>query len=153
MGVNQSALVRELCIPSDRAEGLWVQDQIVEQLESRQFSNHDVFGVRLALEEALSNAIRHGNKMDTDKTVRIRYSIDATRVIITIEDEGAGFDLANVPDPTLPENLEQPSGRGILLMRSFMTSVTYNDTGNQVTLEKRRTVHAPEKTSSVALDD
>lgn len=130
----------KVSIPSDTAEGQAVQERIVVLLEKLGYPARDVFGVRLALEEALVNAIKHGNKHDPCKQVHIRCRADRDVVCITIEDEGPGFVPGEVPDPTLEENLEKPSGRGIMLMRAFMSSIEYNDTGNQVTLEKRRDV-------------
>ena len=107
-------------------------------LETRSYPDRDLFGVRLALEEAIVNAIKHGNGMDPSKEVRIDCSFDDDRVTIVIEDEGPGFDVTSVPDPTSEENLDKPGGRGIMLMRSFMSRVEYNDSGNRLLLEKIR---------------
>ncbi|MCA9116370.1 MAG: ATP-binding protein [Planctomycetaceae bacterium] len=126
----------EVTIPSDTAEGQAVQERIVRMLEERNFPDRDVFGVRLALEEALVNAIKHGNGMDPDKSVRIGCLIRSNYVRIEIEDEGEGFVPDDVPDPTDDENLEKPCGRGIMLMRAFLSTVEYNDTGNRVVLTK-----------------
>ena len=90
----------EVTIPSDTAEGQAVQERIVRMLEERNFPDRDVFGVRLALEEALVNAIKHGNGMDPDKSVRIGCLIRSNYVRIEIEDEGEGFVPDDVPDPT-----------------------------------------------------
>ena len=97
-----------------------------------------VFGVRLALEEALVNAIKHGNGMDPEKSVRVDCRIARENIRIEIEDEGSGFSPENVPDPTNYENLEKPGGRGIMLMRAYLDFVEYNDTGNRVVLVKQR---------------
>jgi serine/threonine-protein kinase RsbW len=123
-------------IPSDTARGRDVQEQIVSGMEQRGFSPRDVFGVRLALEEALVNAIKHGNRMDPDKSVQIDWTLSESGVRVVIEDEGEGFDVSDVPDPTDDENLDKPGGRGIMLMRSFMSVVEYNESGNRLTLEK-----------------
>ncbi len=125
-------------IPSDTARGREVQEQIVSGMEQRGFPPRDVFGVRLALEEALVNAIKHGNRMDPDKSVQIDWTLSEAGVRIVIEDEGEGFQVADVPDPTDDENLDKPGGRGIMLMRSFMSIVEYNESGNRLILEKRR---------------
>ncbi|MBM80940.1 MAG: anti-sigma regulatory factor [Planctomycetaceae bacterium] len=127
----------QVTIPSDTAEGRAVQERIIGLLEAREYSMRDVFGVRLALEEALVNAIKHGNQMADDKVVKIECSVSTKHVRVVIEDEGEGFDISAVPDPTEDENLEKPGGRGIMLMRSFMTHVEYNDRGNILILEKR----------------
>jgi serine/threonine-protein kinase RsbW len=125
-------------IPSDTAKGREVQERIVGTMEQRGFSPRDVFGVRLALEEALVNAIKHGNKMDLEKTVHVDWWVSDNHVRIEIEDEGKGFDVGDVPDPTDEENLDKPGGRGIMLMRSFMSLIEYNETGNRLTMEKRQ---------------
>ncbi len=129
----------EVVIPSDTEAGQAVQERIVSRLESLEYSMRDVFGVRLALEEALVNAIKHGNGLDPDKTVRVNCLIEDDLLRVEIEDQGPGFNMSDVPDPTAEENLERPCGRGIMLIRSFMTSVEYNAKGNRVVLEKRRT--------------
>jgi serine/threonine-protein kinase RsbW len=94
--------------------------------------------MRLALEEALVNAVKHGNKGDATKRVRVRYQVTAAGVLVEVEDDGTGFDPLKVPDPCAPENLERLSGRGLLLMRSYMTWVRFNPCGNCVTLYERR---------------
>jgi len=133
----------EVTIPSETLAGQSVQERIVRHLEALADAEHDVFGVRLALEEALVNAIKHGNQMDPSKQVRIRCRICSQRVRIEIEDQGEGFDPNDVPDPTADENLERPCGRGIMLMRAFMNSIEYNAAGNRVVLEKIRTNTEP----------
>ena len=128
----------EVVIPSDTSAGQTVQDRIIQFLEDLQYDERDVFGVRLAIEEALVNAIKHGNQMDPNKSVRIACRIGRSRIRIEIEDQGEGFQPGDVPDPTADENLERPCGRGIMLMRAFMTSIEYNASGNRVVLEKQR---------------
>ena len=129
----------EVVIPSDTAAGQAVQERIIAKLEELRFHDRDVFGVRLALEEALVNAIKHGNRMDPYKTVRVSCRIWDDRVWVEVEDQGPGFHVEDVPDPTADENLERPCGRGIMLMKAFMTRVEYNTTGNRVVLEKHKT--------------
>lgn len=128
----------DIQIPSETAAGQDVQERIIAILESLNYSDRDVFGVRLALEEALVNAIKHGNRMDPRKIVRVSVRIDPDRARIEIEDQGEGFALSDVPDPTADENLERPCGRGIMLMRAFMNLIEYNAVGNRVVLEKHR---------------
>lgn len=124
--------------PSDTARGREVQERIVSELENRGFAPRDVFGVRLALEEALVNAIKHGNKMDPEKVVKVHWQVSSEHVRVVIEDQGEGFTVGDVPDPTEDENLDKPGGRGIMLMRSFMSLIEYNERGNQLTMEKRK---------------
>jgi serine/threonine-protein kinase RsbW len=128
----------QITIKNDTVAGQQVQERIVKILEDMGYPPRDVFSVRLALEEALVNAIKHGNGMDPEKSVQIDCRINQERVRIEIEDEGEGFEPESVPDPTAPENLERPCGRGLMLMRSFMSLIEFNETGNRVTLEKQR---------------
>jgi serine/threonine-protein kinase RsbW len=128
----------EIFIPSDTTAGQSVQDRIVRFLEDLQYNDRDVFGIRLAMEEALVNAIKHGNRMDPNKSVRIACRVSHRKIRIEIEDQGTGFQPESVPDPTADENLERPCGRGIMLMRAFMTLIEYNEAGNRVVLEKDR---------------
>lgn len=109
-------------------------NDIVRILESAGYSDKEVFAIRLALEEALVNAIKHGHKGDPSKEVQLRYHLAAECILAEIEDQGPGFKPEDVPDPFAPENLERPSGRGLLLMRSYMTWVRFNAAGNCVTM-------------------
>lgn len=113
-------------------------DGILDELEELGYTEKERFGIRLALEEALVNAFKHGHRGDTSKTVRIRYQASMAQFVVEIEDQGPGFIPARVPDPLRPENLERPCGRGVFLMEHYMTWVRYNDRGNRVTLCKMR---------------
>jgi serine/threonine-protein kinase RsbW len=126
----------DVILPSDPTEARRFQDEIEQQLQSRHASEKDVFSVRLALEEALINAIKHGNQMDRSKKVHVAYRFLSDRFEIHITDEGPGFDPSDVPDPTAVENLERPCGRGLMLMRHYMTEVHYSPPGNSVTMCK-----------------
>jgi serine/threonine-protein kinase RsbW len=140
----------DLSIPSETAQGQAVQERIVGILEQMGYSQKDVFGVKLALEEALVNAIKHGNGMDPNKSVQVSCRVSQEEARITITDEGPGFDPEEVPDPTDDENLEKPGGRGIMLMRAFMSEVEFAQNGNQVLLVKIREHEAEESSSKVA---
>ena len=129
---------REVVIPSDPAEARRVQDDIEQALKACDFEERDIFSIKLALEEALVNAIKHGNQMDRSKKVTIRYEVSTERFSIKIADEGKGFDPEDVPDPMAPENLERPCGRGLLLMRHYMNEVVFHGRGNAVTMCKLR---------------
>jgi serine/threonine-protein kinase RsbW len=128
----------ELTIPSDPAQARKVQEEIERLLKTHHYPEKDVFSIKLAVEEALVNAIKHGNQMDHDKKVRIAYRVEIDRFDIHIADEGPGFDPGDVPDPTCAENLERPCGRGLMLMRHYMNQVHYNETGNAVSMTKLR---------------
>lgn len=126
----------DVTIPSDTAEARRVQEEIEQQLAARRASDQEIFSIRLALEEALVNAIKHGNQMDRARKVQIAYRLLTDRLEIRITDEGAGFDPSDVPDPTAVENLERPCGRGLMLMRHYMNEVVYNDRGNSVFMSR-----------------
>jgi serine/threonine-protein kinase RsbW len=126
----------DVVIPSDPAEARRVQDEIERLLQAHQFTEKDIFGIRLALEEALVNAIKHGNQMDRAKKVSIAYQVQPERFDIHITDEGSGFDPGDVPDPTAVENIERPCGRGLMLMRHYMSEVNFNPQGNSVRMSK-----------------
>ena len=134
----------EVVIPNNTTAGQSVQERIIQLLEELRYEERDVFGIRLALEEALVNAIKHGNQMDPNKTVRITCRAAIDKVRIEIEDQGEGFQPGDVPDPTADENPERPCGRGIMLMRAFMSSIAFNASGNCVILEKQRSEPEPE---------
>ncbi|RMH23692.1 MAG: ATP-binding protein [Planctomycetota bacterium] len=92
------------------------------------------FALRLALEEAVRNAFEHGCRDCPGRAVVVGWDVSPARVVIRVEDPGPGFDPAGVPDPTADENLERPCGRGLLLMRAYMSSVEFNERGNAVTM-------------------
>jgi serine/threonine-protein kinase RsbW len=121
---------QELQFPSDTSEAQRVQNLLQDQLKSQEFSEKVIYGIRLAVEEALVNAIKHGNQMDRAKRVQVRYTINPQHFLVEIEDEGPGFQPDDVPDPTAPENLERPCGRGLLLMRAYMTECEFIGKGN-----------------------
>jgi serine/threonine-protein kinase RsbW len=126
----------EVTIASDYAEARGIQSLIAEALRASAYTEHDIFAIMLALEEALVNAIKHGNQLDLDKHVFVSYTVTADRFDIRITDEGPGFNPEEVPDPTAIENIERPCGRGLLLMRGFMTEVQYHGKGNTVSMSK-----------------
>ena len=127
----------EVHIPSTMEAGQALQERILTVVESLEiYAGKDSFGIRLALDEAIVNAIKHGNAFHPEKTVRVSCLISDELFRVEVEDQGPGFKLEDVPDPTDDENLELPCGRGIMLMRSFMSKIEYNETGNQVLLEK-----------------
>jgi serine/threonine-protein kinase RsbW len=117
-----------------------VLDTVTATMVGLCYPTQDVFGVRLALEEALVNAIKHGHQGDATKPVRVRYHIAEDHVLAEVEDRGNGFDPHGVPDPLAPENLDRPCGRGLLLMRHYLTWLRYNERGNCVTLCKYRSL-------------
>lgn len=127
-----------LTIPSDLSEARRVQEQIENALQSNQYGDSDIFAIKLAVEEALVNAIKHGNQMDPEKEVRISYSVSPEIFEIKISDDGPGFKPDDIPDPTTDDNIERPCGRGLFIIRNFMTVVEYQHPGNIVFMSKLR---------------
>ena len=125
-------------IPSECNAGRDVIDLFLKRLEDLNWTRRDLFSIRLAMEEAVVNAVEHGNQLDADKRVRILCRISDDAAFIQVTDEGPGFDPDAVPDPTDEDHLECPGGRGVMLMRKFMTKVDFNELGNQVTLLKEK---------------
>lgn len=124
-------------IPSDFQAARLAQQRLLGEIAALGYDEAATFAIKLALEEAVNNAIRHGNHQDASKKVTLIYDVTETCVEITIADEGEGFNPADVPDPRADENLEKPSGRGLMLMRAYMDEVTYNARGNQIHMIKR----------------
>jgi serine/threonine-protein kinase RsbW len=130
-------------IPSSTSEGLVVGDQLISLMERFEYSMRDVFAMRLSLEEGLTNAIRHGNKLDPNKRVKVECDIDSDRIRVMIADQGEGFDPDIVPDPTLDEFIERPSGRGLMLMKAYLDYVQYSDGGRCLTMVRSRNSPLP----------
>ena len=123
-----------------------VQEQILVDVEKAGFDGQDFFAIKLALEEALVNAIKHGNRSDPHKHVKVDAKVSSREVEICIEDEGPGFRRKDVPDPCAMENLEKCSGRGILLIEAYMNSVRWDRGGRRVRMVKKnegKSVSAP----------
>lgn len=123
---------RSMAIESTSSAIVEVCEQILPKLEANNFSQADIFAVHLALGEAFINAIKHGNKMNPDKEVKIEYSVSSDKIEISMTDQGDGFDPETVPDPRRGENLYKSEGRGLLLMQSYMDVVEFNERGNGV---------------------
>ena len=125
-------------IASDTKAARHVLDEVLAQLEAQHWEQRDIFGIHLATEEALVNAICHGNRSDVRKNVHVVCRLDSDRIRIEISDEGVGFNPKGLPDPTTSDQLHVPCGRGVMLMRAFMSRVEFNAQGNTVIMEKDR---------------
>ncbi len=128
----------ELVIPSDLNEARHLQETIETHLQRCHFEDKEIFGIRLALEEAIVNAIKHGNQMNKDKKIHVRFRVQADRFDVGVADEGPGYDPGDVPDPLADENIERPCGRGLFLMQHYMTEVVIHPPGNCLTMTKVR---------------
>jgi serine/threonine-protein kinase RsbW len=127
----------KLTIPSQSSAVRSVQDRILLEMERGGFDHHSLFAVKLGVEEGLMNAIKHGNDSDPTKHVHVEYLVTSKQAEISIEDEGPGFKRKEVPDPTLEENIEKCSGRGILLIEAYMDSVRWSRGGRRVRMVKK----------------
>lgn len=136
-GVDPAEL-EEVSVATDLRAAKDAEVRILADLAAHRYSEESIFAIKLALEEAITNAIKHGNKNDRSKRLVVKFVVDSRRVVIAVRDEGAGFAPESVPDPTATENLERPNGRGIMLMSAYMTRVLYNGEGNEVWMLKER---------------
>lgn len=126
--------MKEIIVPNDLAAAKQPERAILEEAQACGYCENAAFAIKLALEEAMTNAFRHGNKRDPNKHITIRYQVAEDRIEIEVVDEGEGFEPDKVPDPTQPEYIDRPHGRGIMLMRAYLDLVEYSKTGNAVRL-------------------
>lgn len=130
--VSRTPINFSIVVKSSPSAVVEVCDQVLSKLEANGFGKDDIFAVHLALEEAFLNAVKHGNKMDPNKEVKIDYSVDLEKIEISLTDEGEGFEPSSVADPRFGEDLYKPGGRGLLLMNSYMDVVKFNEQGNSL---------------------
>jgi CheY-like chemotaxis protein/anti-sigma regulatory factor (Ser/Thr protein kinase) len=127
----------EFELPSDLSLMNGVLHYLHERVTQLGLINPERSNLFIALDEAFVNAVKHGNKYDTNKLVRITADLSAREARFTIEDEGEGFEVNKIPDPCDPANLFKTSGRGVLLIYNIMDEVKYNERGNRLTMVKR----------------
>ena len=121
-------------IPS-LSDNIRMIESFIDNAKEKFHLNDDIYGnIMIAVTEAVNNAIRHGNKGDSSKNVSLGLTLEEGMIKFRIEDEGKGFDFHNLPDPTAPENLEKPGGRGIFLMKNLADEVDFKDDGRVVEL-------------------
>ncbi|MEP6787846.1 MAG: ATP-binding protein [Acidobacteriota bacterium] len=132
---------REIELPSQIEsvdEAAMIADEFAK---THGFADEVIFAIDLAIRESVANAVKHGNKFDEEKKVKVTFSDLAEGFEITVRDYGTGFAIEDIPDPTNPENLLKTNGRGILFMRSFMDEVEWEnpaDGGLMVKMLKKR---------------
>ena len=120
---------------ASQPENIAIIERLIDEIRDNNAFDDECYGdVLIAMTEAVNNAIVHGNKLQDDKTVVVEYELQAGNLYFKITDQGAGFDFENVPDPTSPENIEKPNGRGVFLMRRLADECTFDDDGRIVEL-------------------
>ncbi len=126
---------QKLRIPS-RAENIILVERMIEDVCDLYNISEDYYGnILIAITEAVNNAIHHGNKSNPDKKVNVSYTSTPEKLLFTIQDEGPGFDYENLPDPTDPQNIEKPHGRGVFLMRNLSDEIEFSDGGSTVVMK------------------
>jgi serine/threonine-protein kinase RsbW len=114
-----------------------VLEYLMKRVEKLGVCKPEQSNLFVALDEAFVNAVKHGNKFDAGKLVRVAMEVSRDEARFTIEDQGEGFDVNNIPDPLDPENLFKTSGRGVLFIYNIMDEVEYNERGNRLTMVKK----------------
>lgn len=109
-----------------------LETKILNEIGGRDFDENSLFAIRLALDEALINAYRHGNREGDDRRIKVRLEFPGEQVAIEVEDEGDGFDWRVLPDPRSGEQIDRTHGRGIFLIRQFMETTEFNEKGNRI---------------------
>ncbi len=129
---------REIRVKSTLKDAKTPEKQILNDIKCCQYCKESMFAIKLALEEAMTNAVKHGNQNDDSKSITVRYHVSDERVVIIVRDDGPGFQPEDIPDPTHPERISLPNGRGIMLMKAYMDEVRYRAKGREVYLMKRK---------------
>ena len=126
---------RVISFPS-KTENISVAERMVDDVCEAYSIKEDFYGnILISLTEAVNNAMVHGNRLDPEKEVKVTCIVERPFLRFQIEDEGPGFDYDNLPDPTAPENIEKPNGRGVFLMRNLADNCEFLDDGRIVQIE------------------
>jgi serine/threonine-protein kinase RsbW len=118
-----------------KAENIALAEKLIDEACTAHDVHESRYGnILIALTEAVNNAIHHGNRLDPSRSVSLGYQAKEDRIIFVVQDQGPGFDHEHLPDPTDPQNLEKPHGRGVFLMRALADDVAFADNGATVTM-------------------
>jgi len=121
---------------SSKAENIILVERMIEDVCDLFNINQDFYGnILVALTEAVNNAIYHGNQSNANKNIDISFKSSPNYVSFIVKDEGPGFNYSDIPDPTNPENIEKPNGRGVFLMRNLADKVSFEENGSRVILD------------------
>jgi serine/threonine-protein kinase RsbW len=139
--MNPAGEVTELELQS-QPESIGVVENIIDEVRDQYDVSEDIYGNMLvALTEAVTNAIYHGNKSDPSKKINLLYQVKNNTLRFVVSDQGQGFDYFNLPDPTAPENLEKECGRGIFLMKHLTDQLIFSENGRVVELNFKLSPH------------
>lgn len=139
---NNEDTYRHITVPSTLTDAKKPEQEILRELKRCGYDEDASFAIKLALEEAMTNAVRHGNQCDCNKNIHVRYAVTPHVVVICVRDEGCGFCPDHVPDPTSPDRIALPSGRGIMLINAYMNEVQYRCDGREIRMVKRNPRYA-----------
>lgn len=135
MFIDQELLPMQIIDFPSVADNIHLVEKLVDEVCEELHVGDDHYGnILIALTEAVNNAIHHGNKLDSNKITKIIFEQENNNLKFTIEDEGDGFDFEHLPDPTSPENIEKPNGRGIFLMKNLADEIKFENHGRSVEL-------------------
>jgi serine/threonine-protein kinase RsbW len=127
---------------SSKAENIILVERMIEDVCDVFNISEDYYGnILVAITEAVNNAIYHGNQANPSKSIDIFFKSFSDHVSFIVKDEGSGFNFDNLPDPTNPENIEKPNGRGVFLMRNLADKVSFEDNGSKVVLDFKVTAN------------
>jgi serine/threonine-protein kinase RsbW len=136
MNLNFEMLQEQKLSFASSPENITLVEKLVNEICANSSISEDFYGnILVALTEAVNNAITHGNKLDASKSVDVSWASENDKLKVLVSDHGSGFDYNNLPDPTNPENLEKPNGRGVFLMRNLADNIEFFDDGRTVQLE------------------
>jgi len=114
---------------------LRIVENAIDELSAEIGIKQDCYGkIMVSVMEAVNNGILHGNKSVPEKFVEVVFTLQKEKLVVSVEDEGTGFNPKGIPDPTSPENIENISGRGVFLMSKLADSIDFNEKGNKVTM-------------------
>lgn len=133
-GARRDPIERSRQVHFDSDELRALQDEILADADAFSYPETSKFALRLAIEEATVNALKHGHKTIPDQPIDVTWRVEPTRIEIVVKDRGPGFEREHVPDPTSEERLHVPSGRGIMLIEAYMSEMRYEENGTRLTM-------------------
>ncbi len=123
-----------ISIPS-LSENIRIVESFIDNAKEKFDLNDDIYGnIMIAVTESVNNAIIHGNESNKDKNVYLTLNMEDNTIVFNVSDEGQGFDYSSLPDPTAPENIDKPGGRGIFLMKALSDELSFEEDGKKVKL-------------------